>query len=94
MGQFEEGAGLYIVGLTGEEIDSMDRVHVTPRTHGPNLVGGAFTFRGFRFYLNLLPQRLRMDGQSDLLYRDSKLKFQVPNSVGRKLLSHEIRFKW
>jgi hypothetical protein len=94
MEQFEEGAGLYIAGLTGEKIDSMDGVHVTPRTHGPNLVGGAFTFRGYRFHLNLLPERLRMDGQSHLLYRDSKMVFRVPNSVGRRLLSHEIRYKW
>jgi hypothetical protein len=91
---FDRGAGLYLAGLKGEQIDSMDGMNITPRTYGSNLVGGAFTFRGYRFYLNLLPERLTLDGHSHLLYRDSKMIFQVPNSAGRRLKSHEISFKW
>ncbi len=90
--QFEPGAGLYISGKAGEQINSMDRVNLIPRSKGRNLVAGEFSFRGFKFYLNLLPQRFDMDGQSHLLYRYAKLKFQVPDRKGRLVLSHEIKF--
>jgi hypothetical protein len=92
--QFEYGAGLYIVGRSGEAVDSMDRVALTPRTFGETLVAGTFNFRGYRFYLNLLPGKVEMDGESHLFYRDAQMKYQVPNRKGRLLLSHEIKFRW
>ena len=91
---FEHGAGLYIVGRSGEQIDSMDRFALTPRTFGETLVAGTFNFRGYRFYLNLLPKKFEMDGESHLIYRDAQMKFQVHNYKGRQLLSHEIKFRW
>jgi hypothetical protein len=94
MRQFEHGAGLYIVGLSGEQVDSMDRVALTPRTFGETLVAGTFNFRGYRFYLNLLPKKLEMDGESQLFYRDAQMKYKVQNHRRRQLLSHEINFRW
>jgi hypothetical protein len=91
---FQSGAGLYIASHAGEQIDSMDRVNIIPKTDGNTLAAAGFNFRGYRFFLNLLPQKFDMDGQSHLFYRDSQMKFQIHNSKGRLLLSHEIKFKW
>jgi hypothetical protein len=92
--QFEHGAGLYILARSGEQVDSMDRVALTPRTFGKILVAGTFNFRGYRFYLNLLPKKFEMDGESNLFYRDAQMKYTVQNYTGRQLLSHEIKFRW
>ncbi len=92
--EFRDGSGLYLAGQSGDQIDSRDGITFTPKTSGRNLVVGAFQFRGFKFYLNLQAQKFDADGQIPLLYRDSQMKFQVPNSRGRQLLSHEIKFKW
>jgi len=91
---FKHGAGLYIAAQSGEQVDSMDRFALTPRTLDTTLVAGSFNFRGYRFYLNLLPRKFEMDGDSHLLYyRDVKMKYRVRNYKGRELLSHEIKFR-
>ena len=85
---FENGAGMYISGRVGEQVDSMDRVGMTPMTSSKNLCAGRFNFRGFTFFLNLTPQKFGMDGQAQLLYRDVKHNWLVHNRR-----SHTISFK-
>jgi hypothetical protein len=90
---FEDGAGLYVAGHAGENIDSMDRVNFMPQTDGQTLVAGVFNFRGYRFRLNLLRERFDMYGPSNLFhYRNAKLKFLVWGKKNRQILSHEIGF--
>jgi hypothetical protein len=67
--QFENGAGMYTIARAGQQMDSMDRVNFTPLTQGDNLNAARFNFRGLTFFLNLLPQQFKMDGDSHLLHR-------------------------
>jgi hypothetical protein len=83
--RFDNGAGLYTSARTGENIDSFDRVSATPLTYGEHLCAGRFNFRGYTFFLNLLPEKFHMDGESHLLYQDVTHKCMVQ---GR--LSHVI----
>jgi len=69
---FEPYEGLYIAGYPGENIHSMDRVSFAPMTEGDNLVVGRFNFRGYRFYLSLVPEKVENFEGSPLLYRNSK----------------------
>lgn len=86
--RFQDGAGLYVSGRTGESIDSFDRVSMTPLTEGECLCAARFNFRGFTFFLNLLAQKFHMDGESHLLYQNVTHKWNVQ---GR--LSHLISIK-
>jgi len=86
--QFQDGAGLYVSARRGENIDSFDRVSMTPLSYGHHLCAGRFNFRGFAFFLNLLPHRFQADGEANLLYRDVTHKWNVQ---GR--LSHVISVK-
>ncbi len=87
--QFENRAGLYIAARAGDQIDSFDRVRCVGRTDlAGNLVGGRFNFRGYTFFLCLIPEKLAMCEGSDLLYQQVTLKCQVK---GR--LSHVIEIK-
>jgi hypothetical protein len=71
--RFKDGGGLYITSRAGEQIDSMDRVNVQPLTERENVVAGPFQFpRGYRFFLNLLPQEFKMDGNSQLLHQQGR----------------------
>jgi hypothetical protein len=83
--RFENGGGMYIAARAGEQVDSMDRVQFTSMTEGKNLVAGRFNFRGYTFFLNLLPQKFTMLEQSHLLHQKAKLKCKVQNR-----LSHVI----
>jgi hypothetical protein len=67
--QFEEGAGMYTIARAGQQMDSMDRVNFMPLTQANNLNAARFNFRGLTFFLNLLPQQFKMDGDSHLLHR-------------------------
>jgi hypothetical protein len=40
-----------------------------------------FNFRGYSIFLNLLPQTFKMDGQSNLWYRQVTHKWQVHNRL-------------
>ena len=84
--EFGHGAGMYLVGRAGEQIDSYDRLSCITLTdeHG-NPVGGRFNFRGYTFLLYLLPEKLERLEESHLLYRHAILKCRVQNR-----LSHEI----
>jgi len=86
---FPEGAGLYLLAKRGEFIDSMDRVNITGLHDGTNVIGGEFVFRGFRFFLSLLPGRITSHRGSDVLYREFTMNCRVA-----KRLSHVIHFKW
>jgi len=56
----------------------MDRVNFTPMTdEGNNLVAGRFNFRGYTFFLCLLPKKFEMLGDSQLLYREVTLNCRV-----------------
>jgi hypothetical protein len=83
--RFEKGGGLYIAGRAGEQIDSMDRVNFTPMTDRNNLMAGRFNFRGYTFFLSLVPEKFDMDGQSHLLYRQVTISCRV-----QERLSHVI----
>lgn len=91
---FEKPSGLYLSGYAGEKEVSEDRVKIVTKSEGANLVAAAFSFRGCRFFLNLLPEKFDYDGISTLLYRDSKLRCFVHNYRGRSLLSHQIAIQW
>lgn len=84
--QFENGGGLYVAGEAGEQIDSMDRVNVTPMTDGTNLVAGKFNFRGYRFFLNLLAKEFEMLGTSHLLYREMTMNCRVQERVSHLIV--------
>jgi len=87
--QFENGAGLYVAACAGENIDSMDRVKFTPMTDEQNrLVAGRFNFRGYTFFLCLLPRKFEMLGNSQLLYQEVTLNYHV-----QQQLSHVITIK-
>ena len=88
MRQFDPGAGLYIAGRAGEQIDSMDRVNFTPMTEASTLVAGRFNFRGYTFFLCLIPKEFDMLGDSHLLYRQVTLNCSV-----QERLSHVIEIK-
>jgi hypothetical protein len=60
--KFENSGGLYIAAEAGEQIDSMDRVNITPITEGNNLVAGKFNFRGYRFFTS--ERRSMIDSES------------------------------
>jgi hypothetical protein len=86
--RFEHGAGLYMSGRTGENIDSFDRVSATPLTEEKFLCAGRFNFRGFTFFLNLVHEKFHMDGDAYLLHQQSTQRCLVQ---GR--LSHVISIK-
>ena len=87
--QFENWAGLYVAGRAGEKIDSMDRFNFTPMTDSRNhLVAGRFNFRGYTFFLCLIPEKMDMLGDSHLLYRETTLNCRVQERV-----SHIIKIK-
>jgi len=85
---FENGAGLYLSGRTGETFESFDRVSMTPLTDEQFLCSGRFNFRGFTFFLNLVPEKFHMDGDAHLLHQESTQQCLVQ---GR--LSHVISIK-
>ena len=78
---FENGAGMYTIARMGQQMVSEDRVNFTPLTQGNNLNAARFNFRGYSIFLNLLPQTFKMDGQSNLLYRQVTHKWQVHNRL-------------
>ena len=87
--RFPKEAGLHIMAHPGQQIDSHDRVNITPMSQGDNLVAGRFNFRGYSFFLNLLPGKLFPKlGESDLLYRETTINWNVSG-----FLSHAILFK-
>lgn len=87
--QFANGAGLYVAGRAGEQIDSMDRVNFTPMTDNDNrLVAGRFNFRGYTFFLCLIPKMFDMLGDSHLLHQQVTLNCRV-----QERLSHVIQIK-
>jgi hypothetical protein len=86
---FEEGAGLYTAFRPRETFILEDRFRFTAKAQGPNLVVGGFIFRGFRFFLNLLPQRLEMIEGSNLFYRRANFAWLIGNRE-----SHRIIIDW
>ena len=87
--QFKNGAGLYLEARSGQQIDSMDRVNFTPLTDEQNnLVAGQFNFRGYTFFLCLIPERFQMLGDSHLLHQQVTLNCRV-----RQQLSHVIAIR-
>lgn len=86
--EFVDGSGLYLAGEVGEQIDSMDRVKIEPMTDGNELVAGRFNFRGYTFFLSLIPEKVDKFGQSHLLYRQARLDFRV-----QERLSHVITIR-
>jgi hypothetical protein len=87
--QFRNGGGLYLAARAGEQIDSMDRVNITPMTDKSNtLVAGRFNFRGYTFFLCLIPEKFEMLGDSHLLYRSATLNCGVQDRP-----SHIIQIK-
>ena len=68
---------MYTIVRVGQQIDSSDRVNFAPLTQGGNLNAARFIFRGYTFFLNLLPRRFSADRVSDLLYRDVTHKWNV-----------------
>jgi hypothetical protein len=87
--QFQNGAGLYLASRAGDQIDSMDLVNFTPMTDAENNLGaGRFNFRGYTFFLCLVPEKFDMLGDSHLLYRETTLNCRVQERV-----SHIIKIE-
>jgi hypothetical protein len=87
--RFGHGAGLYLAARAGEQIDSMDRVNITPMTdQNSTLVAGRFNFRGYTFFLCLIPEKFQMLGDSHLLHQSVTLNCGVQDR-----LSHVIQIK-
>jgi hypothetical protein len=97
--RFKRPLGLYFVATLGEMIESQDVLETrTLLNESGDLAGALFTFRGFRFFLNLapgaVPQTAPMPGKdawipSHLLYHVRRLR----NKVGR-YVSHTVEFDW
>jgi hypothetical protein len=93
--------GLYIVAALGETIESRDVVESrTLLNESGDLAGALFTFRGFRFFLNLapgtVPQTAPMPGEGTMIPSPSHLIYHVRrlrNKVGRHV-SHTLEFDW
>jgi hypothetical protein len=85
---FTNGGGLYITSRAGEQIDSMDRVSVQPLTEAENVAAGRFNFRGYRFFLSLVPEKFNMDGNSHLMHQQTTFRCLV-----QERLSHVIYIK-
>jgi hypothetical protein len=85
---FQEGAGMYTSAYPGQQIHSKDGVRVRPAVREDYIAGARFEFRGYSFYLNLLPMRFHKDGDSDLLYRNATFK-----CVLREQLSHIVTIR-
>jgi hypothetical protein len=78
---FGIGAGMYTIAHMGQQVVSEDRVNFTPLTQDNNLNGARFNFRGHSIFLNLLPQTFKMDGQSNLWYRQVTHEWPVHNRL-------------
>ncbi|HWG18978.1 MAG TPA: hypothetical protein VG225_00525 [Terracidiphilus sp.] len=95
--KFRPKAGLYTAAYAGENVTVIYDgfgLHYTPKTIGNSLLAGGFTFGGYRFFLNLLPQELREHQGSDLIYRTVRHWYQVPDDKGRQVKSHRLDITW
>ncbi len=92
--EFPSPAGLYLSAIIGENITLEDRVNITTKSEGNNLVAAEFLFRGCKFFLSLLPIKFTTLGHSQLLYRDTNLIFRVHNRRLKHLPSYQVRFVW
>jgi hypothetical protein len=85
---FQEWAGMYTSGYPNQQIHSQEGFRITPVGREDYLTGARFQFRGYNFYLNLLPMKFHKDGVSDLIYRNATFKCVV-----RQKLSHVVRIR-
>ncbi|WP_395400576.1 hypothetical protein ACHMW6_24125 [Pseudoduganella sp. UC29_106] len=88
---FESAAGMYAAARPGMIIESSDTLHFAPLLSVDRLLGGFFEFRGFRFFLNLMPddlpnmanfQSLDPSWQNASLLRPiEKIQMQISNFI-------------
>jgi hypothetical protein len=97
---FEDGAGMYVAGRLGMLIASDDTVRFSPLLRENRVLGGLFEFRGFRFCLSLVPERLHtmppLDGagsewdNASLSRPIEKIQIQIGGNITVPI----IQFKW
>lgn len=85
---FQEWAGMYTSAYPGQQIHSKDGIRIRPVARQDHIAGARFEFRGYSFYLNLLPMRFHKDGDFELLYRSATFK-----GVLRQKLSHIVAIR-
>ena len=92
--------GLYSVGMATEHVTVSNGLSFAPLIRDSNVIGGIFTFRGFRFLIyatnGTLPENIELPGdgmpewrRGSAMYHPRRLNWRVG-----KLLSHRIDFNW
>ena len=84
---FGEWAGMYVSAHAGQQIHSRDGVRIRPAGREDYVAVARFEFRGYNFFLNLLPMQFHMDGESKLLYHCKAFRCEL-----KEKLSHMVRF--
>lgn len=92
--RLRENLGLYFAAFPGETFDFKHGLKLTPKSVGPNLLAGMFTFYGFRFFLNLHSAPVTEHKESRLTYRPKAIWFTTRDDRGRNVRSHRMTFSW
>lgn len=97
---FESAAGMYAAANPGMLLESSDTLNFAPLLRDERVLGGFFEFRGFRFFLNLMPDDLpKMSNfqsldvnwkQASLLRPIEKIQIQISSLIFIPV----FRFEW
>jgi hypothetical protein len=92
--RFREGAGLYTAAHDGEQVTLRRGLSLIPKTIGNSLLAGMFSLCGYRFFLNLLPERFSEHQGSHLMYREVHQWYAPRDDKGRPVRSHRLDITW
>lgn len=90
---FEKHAGMYMSVRAGETIKMRDGVSVRALSENDRLIAGEFTICGYSFILSLVPEEVSEFAGRQLLNRETKMWFRVPDKRLRMIRSHLIHVK-
>jgi hypothetical protein len=87
--EFPNGSGLYIAFQPNETFNHDEHIRYTAKAKDGHLLMGSFRFLGYRFYLNLMPERFTDIEGSNAFYRKANFNTLVGNRV-----SHSLSITW
>jgi hypothetical protein len=100
MRNFEGKAGMYGAAHAGMMIASHDTLRFAPLLRDERVLGGFFEFRGFRFFLSLMPdEQLTMSQlpSMDTSWQEARLMYPIEliqSQISSLITVPIIRFKW
>lgn len=100
MRTFEGGAGMYGAAHAGMIVDSHDTLRFAPLLRDERVLGGFFEFRGFRFFLSLMPdEQLTMSQLPgiDVSWQQARLMYPIEliqSQISSLITVPIIRFNW